>query len=68
VLVEVARRVRVARVRSQLTQEQAAEKAGIDYKRWQRLEQGQVNPTVRTLVRVASALGTNFWALLARGT
>ncbi|MBI4700813.1 MAG: helix-turn-helix transcriptional regulator [Deltaproteobacteria bacterium] len=50
-----------------MTQEAAAAAAGIDYKRWQRIEQGAVNPTVRTLVRVAAALGTNLWALLAPG-
>lgn len=67
VLREVGRRVRLAREAAGLTQEAAAAAAGIDYKRWQRIEQGAVNPTVRTLVRVAAALGTNLWALLAPG-
>lgn len=48
-----------------MTQEDAAHVAGIDYKRWQRLEQGDVNPTVKTLERVALALGTSFWNLVA---
>ena len=47
-----------------MTQEQAAATSGIDYKRWQRLELGQVNATVRTLHRVAEALGTDFWKLV----
>lgn len=48
-----------------MTQEDAAHAAGIDYKRWQRLEQGSVNPTVKTLERAALALGTSFWNLVA---
>jgi transcriptional regulator with XRE-family HTH domain len=47
-----------------LTQEEAADRAGIDYKRWQRLESGTVNATLRTLLRVADALGTNVWEML----
>lgn len=46
-----------------MTQEEAAHAAGIDYKRWQRLEQGTVNPTVKTLARAAEALGSSFWDL-----
>jgi transcriptional regulator with XRE-family HTH domain len=48
-----------------MTQEDAAHAAGIDYKRWQRLEQGSVNPTVKTLERAALALGMSFWDLVA---
>jgi len=61
---EIGRRVRRARLAAGLTQEEAAATAGIDHKRWQRLEQGTVNPTARTLVRVSSALRTTFWDLL----
>ncbi len=61
---EVGRRVRRAREAAKLTQEAAAHRAGIDYKRWQRIEQGTVNLTLRTLVRVAAALDMDFWALL----
>jgi len=62
---EVGARVRAARIAAKLTQEDAAHRARIDSKRWQRLEHGDVNPTVRTLVRVAAALDTDFWSLLA---
>lgn len=48
--------IRDARIRIGITQEEAANRAGIDYKRWQRLEQGTVNPTVATLARIAAAL------------
>ncbi len=64
VLREVGQRVRAAREAAGYTQEEAAARADIDYKRWQRLEQGTVNPTIRTLARVASALGVGFWAML----
>lgn len=47
-----------------MTQEEAAHTAGIDYKRWQRLERGAVNPTAKTLARSAEALGSSFWDLL----
>ena len=61
---EIGRRLREARLAAGLTQEEAAAAAGIDAKRWQRLEQGSVNATLRTLGRVAEALGMTFWALV----
>jgi transcriptional regulator with XRE-family HTH domain len=64
VLRGVGARIRAARIDAGLSQEQAAAQAAIDYKRWQRLEEGSVNPTVRTLVRVAAALGLSFWELV----
>jgi transcriptional regulator with XRE-family HTH domain len=48
-----------------MTQEDAASAAGIDVKRWQRLEAGEVNATVRTLCRVAKALKMTFWDLVS---
>jgi transcriptional regulator with XRE-family HTH domain len=65
VLQELGARIRAARMAAELTQETAAARAGIDYKRWQRLEQGDVNPTARTLLRVADAVDTTFWDLLS---
>lgn len=62
---ELGRRLRAAREAAKLTQEEAAAAAGIDYKRWQRLEQGAVNATVRTLTRAAEAVGANFWTLVS---
>lgn len=61
---EIGRRIRAARIRAGLTQEEAAAATGIDWRRWQRIENGTVNPTVRTLSRVATALGLTFWTLL----
>ncbi|MGC3999592.1 MAG: helix-turn-helix transcriptional regulator [Anaeromyxobacter sp.] len=63
-LKEVGRRIRAARVRADLTQEAVAASSGIDYKRYQRLEQGAVNPTIRTLLRVSAAIGVDLWELL----
>jgi transcriptional regulator with XRE-family HTH domain len=53
-------------VAAELTQEEAADRARIDYKRWQRLEQGAVNPTARTLLRVAEAVETDLFELFER--
>lgn len=47
-----------------LSQEAAAGRAEIDWRRWQRLEDGTVNATLRTLARVAEAVGLTFWELL----
>lgn len=63
---QLGRRIRDARVSAGLTQEDAAHAARIDAKRWQRLEAGSVNATVRTLARVADAVGTDFWTLVAK--
>jgi transcriptional regulator with XRE-family HTH domain len=65
VLKEVAQRIKNARVKAGLTQEKAAAEAGIGYKRYQRIEGGGVNLTLRTLHRLAKALGTDLSALVA---
>lgn len=64
ILRELGRRIRAARAKAGLTQEAVASRTGIDYKRYQRLEQGVVNATIRTLARVAAAVGSNVWDLL----
>jgi transcriptional regulator with XRE-family HTH domain len=58
--------VRAARIRASLSQEAAAARAGIDYKRWQQIEGGRVNATARTLLRVAEAVDADFWGMLDR--
>jgi transcriptional regulator with XRE-family HTH domain len=63
----IGRRIAEARAAAGLTQEDAAHASGIPYKRWQRLEQGGVNPTVRTLAVVAQALDLDFWTLVRPG-
>jgi transcriptional regulator with XRE-family HTH domain len=64
ILREAGEQIRRARVFAKLTQEDAADRARIDYKRWQALEKGRANPTLRTLIRVAEALEVDFWALM----
>ena len=65
VLRELGNKISRARILAGLTQESVAATSGIDYKRYQRLEQGTVNPTVRTLARVAAAIGVDLWKMLA---
>jgi transcriptional regulator with XRE-family HTH domain len=64
ILVQLGRRIRVAREAARLTQEDAASRVRMDYKRWQKLEAGAVNPTFQTLHRIALGLGTTVWKLL----
>jgi transcriptional regulator with XRE-family HTH domain len=66
VLKDLGRSVRRARTSAGITQEKAASQADIDYKRYQRIEAGTVNLTVRTLHRIARALDVDFWELLRR--
>lgn len=63
---EVGRRIQAARARADLSQAEVARASGIDFRRYQRLEQGRVNPTIRTLLRVANALEVDIWALLSK--
>jgi transcriptional regulator with XRE-family HTH domain len=65
-LLELAERLKAARTAADLTQEAVAAKAGIDHRRYQRLEQGTSNTTMRTLVRIATAVGVDVWDLLSR--
>ncbi len=65
-LKELAGRIKRQRLAAGLTQEAAAARAGIDYKRYQRLEAGGVNATMRTLLRVAEALGADGWGMIGR--
>ena len=58
---ELGNRIRTARHTAGLTQERVAFLADIDYKRYQRVEAGEVNVTLRTLVRIADAIGADLW-------
>lgn len=61
---QVGSRLKAARRAHGATQEDVADRAKIDYKRYQALEEGRVNATLGTLLRVAEALDMSFWALL----
>jgi len=53
------------RERAGWTQQGAAEAMGLDVKHLQKLEYGELNPSLRTLVRVAGAFGITVGRLLA---
>jgi len=63
---QVGDRIAAARKAAGMTQAEAAHESGIALRRWQRIEQGAVNPTVRTLAVAATALDTDFWELLSQ--
>jgi DNA-binding XRE family transcriptional regulator len=59
----LGRNIRQKRNALGLTQADAAERAGIYWRHWQKIEAGQVNATIATLVSVAVALETTIPAL-----
>ena len=59
----LAKRIRMLRLASELTQEAAAERAKLDEKHWQDLEAGRTNPTLATLIGVARSLGVRLGEL-----
>lgn len=61
---EVGQRIRARRLAAGLTQEEAAHRADIGYKRWQEIETGRHGPALRSLVRIANALGVTIWELM----
>jgi len=52
----LASRIHDLRVEAGLSQEQAAQQAGITRQHYQRLEGGTTNPTLETLVNIAKVL------------
>ncbi len=54
---EVARRIRAARLKQGLTQDNLAERLGMKKAYVFQLERGSANPTLKTMVRVGFALG-----------
>lgn len=61
----LAGRLRDARARAGLTQEQLADRAGVATEHLQRLERGVGNPTLATVYAIADALGCDVRDLLA---
>lgn len=49
------------------TLERADEASGIDWKHWQKIEAGQINVTLVTLVRLAEAFGEPVGSLFVAG-
>jgi transcriptional regulator with XRE-family HTH domain len=59
--------VNVSRLRRQrgLTIQDASEHVGVHWRLWQKVEAGDTNATIQTLIRVAEALGVDPRDLLA---
>lgn len=51
--------VRAMRNAAALTLKKASERAEMHWRHWQKIEAGQVNITLQTLVRLAEVLGTD---------
>ena len=49
--------VREARVKLNLTQEELAEKCGLDFRQIGFIERGEINPTLQTIHRLCKGLG-----------
>jgi len=64
----VGERIRNERKSAGLTQEGLGEKAELSYKYIGELERGQVNASLDTLYRIATALGTTIDKLILKGT
>jgi DNA-binding XRE family transcriptional regulator/predicted RNase H-like HicB family nuclease len=65
-LIAIRLELRWARAEASLTQAQLAEKVGMSQQQLARLESGDSNPTVKTISRVAEALGRQFVMSLER--
>jgi len=61
----LAGRLRDARARAGLTQEQLADQAGVTTEHLQRIERGVGNPTLATVYALADALAINVTDLVA---
>jgi len=61
---EVAKRLRVARTKAELSQGGLADAAGIERKTVNRIENGHFSPNLETLVRLCAALATKLSAFL----
>lgn len=58
-LKKIASSIKKNRAERSLTQEQCAEKSEIEYKYYQKIEQGQINVTLKTLYRICLELKIN---------
>lgn len=61
----VALNVRLARQAAGISQEELAERAGIDLSYGSRIERGMANPSVEVLAKLGAALGVTAASLLA---
>ncbi len=63
--VRVAANVRRLREAEKLTVEEAAHRAGIHWRHWQKVEAGETSATLRTVARISNALEVEPGELLA---
>lgn len=61
----LARNVRARRMAAGLTLEEAAGRAGLSWRHWQKVEAAETSATLRTLARLAKGLGCEPGDLLA---
>lgn len=61
----LGRRMKEIRTVRDMTQEKLAEKARISTRYLSRLELGEQSPSIRTVERIADALGVEIWELFA---
>lgn len=64
IFAEMGKKIRNLRKLKNLTQEELGEKAEMSYKFIGELERGKVNPSLGSLVQIATALGVNVKDLL----
>lgn len=62
----LGKRIRALRRIKNLTQEDLGEKAGLSYKFVGEIERGEVNPSLDSLVKIATALGVKVGDLFPR--
>lgn len=65
--VRVGRAVSAIRKSRALTQEEVANRAGIGWRHVQKIEAGEINTTLRTISRIAAALGVDPIMLFQEG-
>jgi len=65
VVVTLGKRIRELRLRTGLSQEKFAARAGLDWTYYAGIERGERNPSVKQLAKIAAALDTPLAALFA---
>ncbi len=65
-LKRLGKNMKAYRKKRGLTQEEAAFRSRLGYKRWQRLESGRSNTTLLTLGKIAAVLRTDIQKLVSR--
>ncbi len=63
VIIVLGKRVRELRLRTGLSQERFAARAGLDRTYYAGIERGERNPSVKQLAKIAAALGVSIAAL-----